>query len=177
MREADRDAFVVGAWLCRGAVAGILGVDPCDVVISRSCPDCEREHGKPVVVGAPVHVSVSHSRELVAVAATTSGPVGVDVEFIDPSVDLRSVARHVGIDPVGTSDRDIECFYRTWVRKESCVKATGEGLRRQLSEVVVSPADEPAALISYAGAPLAAWIGDFDVGPGYAAAVCILPIR
>jgi 4'-phosphopantetheinyl transferase len=65
-------------------------------------------------------------------------------------------------------------FFTYWCRKESVVKATGEGLRVPLSTVLVSPADGPARLRSYRGAPLPAAMVDVEVGDGYRGAVTVL---
>jgi 4'-phosphopantetheinyl transferase len=61
-----------------------------------------------------------------------------------------------------------------WCRKESVVKATGDGLRVLMREVVVSPAESPARLIRYPGRELVAWMTDLDLGPSYAAALTVL---
>jgi 4'-phosphopantetheinyl transferase len=77
-------------------------------VVTRACPDCDRPHGKPLVPDTGLHVSVSHSGDLVAVAVTTAAPVGIDVEL---GSDLG------------------------WCRWESVVKATGDGMRVPLFPV------------------------------------------
>lgn len=96
---ADRARFTAAAGLLRHAVRTHTGTNP---VVTRRCPDCDRPHGKPIVPGTGLHVSVSHSGDLVAVAVTAAAPVGIDVEL---GSDLG------------------------WSRWESVVKATGEGMR------------------------------------------------
>lgn len=87
--------------------ATFAGVD--DVRVVRACRSCGSDrHGKPQVVGAPVHVSLSRAAGLAVVAVTDAGPVGVDVE------------------PTASTTREVDVA--TWVRKESIVKATGHGL-------------------------------------------------
>src|SRR5882724_585210 len=87
-RAEDRERFVTAAGLLRRVVAERLGVAPGAVTVDRTCPDCDRPHGRPVIPGAGLEVSVSHSGDLVAVALVLgSSPVGVDVEALDPDPD------------------------------------------------------------------------------------------
>lgn len=139
-RDADsRSRFVVGAHLLRHAVEEETGVARDDFVVTRRCPDCGREHGRPVISPArpegsaavrDVEVSVSHSGPWVVVALSSGVPVGVDIEVEADGAttglrsDLVLHPREVERAPV-TSDR----LLRTWVRKEALLKATGDGLR------------------------------------------------
>jgi 4'-phosphopantetheinyl transferase len=119
-----------------------------------------------------VHVSVSHSGDRVAVAATAAAPVGVDVERVR---ELRLA--ELGAQTLGPGEwaTDLAEFFTYWARKESAVKATGDGLSVPLSGVLVSRPDEPARLLGYRARPdLVATMRDLDPGPGYAAAVTVL---
>src|SRR5262249_33864879 len=64
------------AELVLGLAAGLASV-PADSLRLGPGPG-----GRPVVRGAAVHVSVSHGRGVVAAAASTDFPVGVDVEAV-----------------------------------------------------------------------------------------------
>ncbi|MBB5873468.1 4'-phosphopantetheinyl transferase [Allocatelliglobosispora scoriae] len=170
-RDEDRDRFTVAAALLRLVVAGETGLDPAAVRVDRTCPGCAAQHGKPQIAGGAVHVSVSHSGDAVVLAVTRAAPIGVDVEVVGDR-DVTGLARTV----LGAAEpmrRDAD-FYTYWCRKEAIVKATGDGLRVPLIEVVVSAADEPARLVAYRGAPLAATLRDLSIDGGYAASVAIL---
>ena len=170
-RSADRARFVTAAALLRLVVAAKEHTDPRDLTVDRSCDRCGRPHGKPRITGSNLHVSLSHSGDMVALAVTRAAPVGIDVE--EKIVrDLSGLIRTV-VSPREVVDRP-EQLYSYWCRKEAVVKATGAGMRVPLIEVVVSAADEPARLISYRGAPLECAMLDLDCGPGYAAAVAVL---
>lgn len=171
-RPADRDRFTLAAALLRLAVAGATGRPPRAVRVERSCRDCGAPHGRPRLPGTGLHASVSHSAGRVAVALTRAAPVGVDVEQVRPTGDLAALARTVlaPTEPL----RDPADLFTYWCRKESVVKATGDGLQARLTEVVVGPADEPPRLVSYHGAALPAAVADVPAGPGYAAAVTVL---
>jgi 4'-phosphopantetheinyl transferase len=170
LRPADRSRFVLGVALVKFAVAGIAGLEPAAVHVDRRCDECGRPHGRPRLPGSDVHLSVSHSGALVVVALTRAGPVGVDVEHRDPARPAPPADVLTAAEPLGRP-QDLLIY---WCRKESVVKATGEGLRVPLQEVVVSPADGFPRLVSYQGRPLAASMADLDVGDSYAAALTVL---
>lgn len=171
LRAADRTRFATGAILLRRLVAAHTGVPPAEVVVDRRCPGCGRPHGRPRLPQADLHVSVSHSGDRVAVALARVGPVGVDVELIGDA-DVHGLGPQV-LAPEETI-RDARDFYTYWTRKESAVKATGDGLSAPLSQVRVSPPGDPAALLGYPGGPLAAWMTDLRPGAGYVGAVTVL---
>lgn len=170
-RADDRARFTVAAALLRLVLAAELRICAAAVPIDRTCTDCGRPHGKPRIVDHDVHVSVSHSGAKVAVGLTYVAPIGLDVEMISS----RAVE---GLEPFYLTPHEPvqqpEDFFTYWCRKESAVKATGDGMRTPLAEVRVSPANHPARLVSYRGRPLVAAIEDLPVGAGYAGAVSVL---
>lgn len=171
-RSDDRDRFTLGAALLRLAVGRWTGTEPSTVEVTRTCDECGRQHGRPRV-GHGVHASVSHSGDLVVVATTVSGPVGIDVEQIGaaPSPGLASaVCASTELASVVTPAD----FFTYWVRKEAYLKATGEGLRRDMTDVVVTPPGTAPALVALAGgsAPSCA-MAAVEVD-GYAGAVAVL---
>ncbi|CAN5922278.1 hypothetical protein BH11PSE3_BH11PSE3_34570 [soil metagenome] len=87
--------------------------------------------GKPVIRGASApHISISHTRSTIAVAASTVGPVGIDVEYRDPDRDLNRLAAAA----FGIAERravvahGASAFYRIWTLREAISKATGDGM-------------------------------------------------
>lgn len=182
-REQDRRRFLTGSWLLRQVAAIELGTDPEDVPVERRCPDCPKPHGKPFIRGTspPLHVSVSHSGDRVAVAVTTAGELGVDVEEV-PSTPVDELAE-CALSPaelkalyaVPEEDRRV-AFARVWTRKEAVLKATGHGLRVPPDQVEVTGPDEPPALLSWPLdiPPERVRIKALNPGPGYVAAVAIL---
>ena len=166
---ADRQRSTVAAALLRLVAGRRLGVPARELRIDRSCPDCDRQHGKPTVRDATdLHVSVSHSAELVVVAVTGAAPIGVDVEFMVER-DYAGLARSFLGD--GEHIDGADSFYRLWTRKEALVKATGDGLRMPLTNVVVGGSDRA---VSYAGAALSCCITGLQPRAGYIGAVAVL---
>jgi 4'-phosphopantetheinyl transferase len=171
-RSEDRSRFVTGAALLKLAVAEATGRARDDVVVDRTCDECGEPHGRPRISGSGLQVSVAHSGSVATVAITRAGPVGIDVERHaagwTPELSRRVLA------PSERIDSEAE-FLTYWCRKESVVKATGEGLRVPLPEVIVTPPDRPPALLSYRGNAVPATMCDLEVGyPGYTAALTVL---
>jgi 4'-phosphopantetheinyl transferase len=172
--ERHRAQFTVAAALLRLVVAPLTARMAAEVVVDRSCPSCGRQHGRPRLPGTGLHVSISHSGATVAVAVSSAGAVGVDVQqVVDDSVDelsplvlAESEAGHVA------AARD---FFTYWTRKEALVKATGDGVAVPLGEVVVSPPGTPPRLLGYPRpGGLAAQLRDLSPDPGYVGALAVL---
>jgi 4'-phosphopantetheinyl transferase len=151
------------------------------VAIDRTCPDCERPHGRPRLPGTGLHVSVAHSGDWVAVALTEVAPVGVDVEQVI-DIDVSALAKSVLDTDESAGLQSIRNFFVYWTRKESALKATGDGLTVPMNRVLVSAPDEPAELLGYPGRQragrLVARMCDLVPGPGrgegYVAALTVL---
>ena len=100
-------------------------------------------------------------------------PVGVDVERLDSGADLEALADQA-LSPVearrarGASGRlDSVDFFRCWSRKESVLKATGDGLRVPMHHLHLSAPDEPPVVHSWEGRPqMPARIRIVDLNPG-----------
>jgi 4'-phosphopantetheinyl transferase len=174
-RAEDRARSVVAAALLRLIVAPLLDRSPADVPVTRACPSCDRPHGRPVIAGSPWHVSVSHSGDRIGVAVTDRAPVGVDVEAVS-RFDSLALASSV-LAPSEAPFEDMRGFLRYWCRKESVLKATGDGLRVPLRSVVVSSPQCPPRLIAFESRPevvSAASVYDLDPGEGHMAALTVL---
>jgi 4'-phosphopantetheinyl transferase len=185
LRQADRDRFALGAVLLRAAAGRRLGWPPGRIAVDRNCDQCGRQHGRPRLAQAPgLHVSVTHSGTIVAVALTCAGAVGVDVEAVGEPGTGPPIATGLLIDAVCTpaERREVHSaadFYAYWTRKEAVLKATGEGLRRPMIDVHVSPPGAAPRLLALAGQPAPCQpapcqLTDLDAAPGYRAAAAVL---
>ncbi len=67
-------------------------------------------------------------------------------------------------------------FYSYWTRKEAVLKATGEGLRRPMTDIVVTPPDVAPSLLALgpAKSPPLCRMAEVSVGDGYVGAVAVL---
>jgi len=143
VNERDRRRYVVG----RGSLRMLLGEytrdDPARVALT-TLPG-----GKPVLVSEdewrPLHFNVSHCGEL-ALFAFADREVGIDVERLAPTSDMEQVAAHffsvdevVAFGQLAGLERT-RFFFRTWVRKEAYVKATGDGFAIDPARISVAGA-------------------------------------
>ncbi len=189
-RDEDRERFLVGCALAKTVLAGYAGLRPADVRFDRTCPQCGRPHGKPIVAGSAFSHSVTHSGDLVAVAvAVARTPVGVDVEQLDGRVrplggggETQALARLVLADDeraalaaVRPSARARE-FLTAWTRKEAVTKATGDGLRVSFSDVIIATDEGAPRLVAwpYPQPPDTVSLMDLEAAAGYVAALAVL---
>lgn len=133
--EKDRSVFVAAHALLRHALGLIFEKG---AIRFRA-----NAHGKPeldLTFEHDVHFNLSHTRGMAVCAICRGDPVGVDVEAMDRSVDIETLARqyfaaseHELI--VGAPlQRRMEIFFRLWTLKEAMVKAIGTGLAVPLQE-------------------------------------------
>ncbi|WP_372494641.1 4'-phosphopantetheinyl transferase family protein [Pseudarthrobacter humi] len=138
-KTGDRGRFTTSTVLAKRAIAAELGINPRCVELDRRCEHCSADHGRPRVPGSGLHLSIAHASDVVGVAITRSGPIGLDVEP-DAGDDLRDLAGQL----LGDGERAATPVdvLRYWVRKEAAVKATGDGIGIGLRDVVVSGPEE-----------------------------------
>lgn len=125
------------------------------------------ERGKPYFLDFPdLHFNLSHSGPL-AMAAFSDFELGCDIQMLRKA-DLRLVDRFFSREEADLihsfkegEERDRH-FCDTWTLKESFVKATGEGLGRQLDSFCVLPGQRPENYCFYS----------WQI-PGASAAVCV----
>ena len=100
--------------------------------------------GCPIIEDGSYFVSVSHSGDLVAVAVSSTSPVGVDVERIVSRRSLDSIARR-SMDPSeyeifisSEEEKKLSLFYKYWTIKEAYGKMTGKGLGGSPGSIIIT---------------------------------------
>jgi 4'-phosphopantetheinyl transferase len=97
------------------------------------------EHGKPFIPGGP-EFNISHSEDMVVLAVTRSGAVGIDIEKIRP-VPIEDFSRYVpeaaDLREKYDADHVKSLFFDCWTQKEAVLKGYGTGLLAPLEEVAV----------------------------------------
>ena len=121
-----------------------LGVPPGELVIGRVCEHCgDPSHGRPVVAGAPIVFSLSHSggRGLLALTTEAGAALGVDIEQARPRRDLGALAARV-LNPAeyerfraASPEERLHVFLAQWTAKEAQLKARGTGITRAMRTV------------------------------------------
>jgi 4'-phosphopantetheinyl transferase len=92
------------------------------------------QHGKPELAPpwSGLQTSLSHSQDMIAAAISTGRPVGVDIQYLVPGLEVAGLSARffppdeaayvaAGRDAGARADR----FARLWARKEAVVKAAG----------------------------------------------------
>lgn len=124
-RPERRRQFVAGRALLRRALGQLLDTEPAAVLLQ------ERLGLAPALLhpgSAGVGFSISHSGSIIACAASTTSPVGLDVERADPARDLLALAGQAF--PPPDVERLRACsgaertrqFYRMWCLQEARIK-------------------------------------------------------
>jgi 4'-phosphopantetheinyl transferase len=172
----DRAAVAAVLLLARTAAAEACGLPVDAVRVDRRCLRCgATTHGVPRVrradCGPVPHLSLSRCADLVAVAVTGAGPVGLDLERAD--ADPGGATARVALAPGDTGGP-----LRTWVRKEAVLKAAGTGLAvdpRAFRVVDAADGGRPE-VVGDAPAPPAGtgwWLTDLDLGAAHLGAVAL----
>lgn len=131
--------------------------------------------GRPWVPRGDIHVSISHHAGRTAVAATTLGPIGIDIETVR-RVPARALAER-WFDPAEAryvaglpEHAQSDAFLRLWTLKEAVGKALGVGLRGGGMRRVVGFPPPPQRSIAPRAEPSAERLAD----PGDGAGVLLL---
>jgi 4'-phosphopantetheinyl transferase len=181
-QDIDKRRFLTGRVLAKTVTAERLGLAVEDVSFDATCDDCGKPHGRPRVPGAPLMLSISHSGDLIGVAATAGTPVGLDVETATRRADdslieyALSPAERAAVSGLLPEQRTT-AFFTYWTRKEAVMKATGKGLKIPLQSITFSGHDEEARLVFSGDAaldPARTRLVDLKAAEGYRAAVALL---
>lgn len=155
----------------RGIVRTVLGAYV--AIDAAGLPLGVGAHGKPFVdlPEAPAF-NVTHSGERLIVAVTASFAVGVDVERVDPRLDVEAIASRflpgdetaelLALPPVV---RNV-AFLRLWTRREALLKARGCGFATSVSD-----AFGPLSRLRDSLWDGICTLTDLDAGPGYVGAL------
>ncbi|MGN1077613.1 MAG: 4'-phosphopantetheinyl transferase family protein [Candidatus Gallimonas sp.] len=142
-------------------------------VPERECVYALSAHGKPYFANAPeIRFSLSHSGDY-ALLALSDGEVGCDLEKMR-AVDMRLCGRAFSPADLalldGAAEKE-ETFFRLWTRRESLVKATGEGVFSHLSVGLGEKVNLPA---EWGGA---CYVKEYPAPSGYKIACCAFAPR
>ncbi|OZC02591.1 4'-phosphopantetheinyl transferase family protein [Rubricoccus marinus] len=135
-----RIGFVLGRTAARTLIGEALGVAP------EAAPLAVAASGAPVVVGAPLYVSIGHAGrgEAIGGAVLAETPVGFDLERIlprHPGLWRRMLApeEHALLDALGGPTDEAQTLL--WSLKEAVLKGCQTGLRAGMRSVTLSEHD------------------------------------
>ncbi len=120
--EKSRRQSLAGEWLAKKLIAEQFGL--------KNAVICRDISGKPYVKDSDIFISITHSDNLIAVAADKAA-VGIDAEKIKPN-SLKLIDRiclpdekdYINADKA----RSLYRFYEIWTAKEACFKKQGSGI-------------------------------------------------
>jgi len=172
-RDADRYRGLVAALLPRLLIAHRTGQPLSAIRFERS------PAGKPFYpADTDFHFNLSHSGHYVALAVGTA-PVGVDIEQLRPTMDWDAIAKRFftaeeqrWLATAGEAERQ-QRFIALWSRKESLLKATGEGIAGGLSSFsAIAGDDQDDAEIAIPHRGRTWFLRSYAAPPGYGLALC-----
>ena len=114
----------------------------------------KNEHGKPYMVGHPIHYNISHSGQYV-VLVTANSEVGVDVQEKKPAR-MEAMAKRFFVreewqafSACDSEEEKKDLFYHIWCRKEAYGKCLGTGLNTEVLQTNVLMDLENVQFIEY----------------------------
>lgn len=142
-QQDDRDRYLGGRALAKLAAARFCQISWQEVSVilhASGKPGISLESANIV----PPSISISHAGDLVAVAISFDGDIGIDVELLHDDVNIADLAKVVCsaseiAEIYRATDKTLaQRFYAFWVLKEACLKATGEGLTVDARQLIFS---------------------------------------
>jgi len=135
--EKDRAVYITAKYLLRNLIGGYLGLVPERIKFEYS------KYGKPYFSNKEVlDFNVSHSGNQILIGFAKKNIIGVDIEKIKENFDPLELAKNFFSKEeiaILESEPDVySSFYRCWTRKESFIKAVGEGLSYPLDSFAVT---------------------------------------
>lgn len=168
LREEPGRRWVTARWALRRVLESYLGEPAAEIELELG------ERGKPRLRnGDGIEFNLSRSNGLALVAVVEGREVGVDVELIEPDRDLVALAERA-LDPedvaavqAASEPERPAVFYAAWTRHEARLKCLGTGLGATAS-LQLTPSEGANCRLAEDAA-----VENFDVAPGYAAAVAV----
>ncbi|MEM6380121.1 MAG: 4'-phosphopantetheinyl transferase superfamily protein [Bacteroidota bacterium] len=176
--EKDQRQYIVARSTLRRLLGQYLNRTPESIVLAKHSKE------KPYLPHHSFEFNVSHAGDW-AVFAFSHHPIGIDIEVINPTLDLETMATQFfapaevqAFLSISKPDRP-QAFFNAWTRKEAFIKAIGDGLATPLDQFEVSlKAGEPTKLqtMRLQGIDLRDWeLKAFDLVEGYCGAVAYNP--
>lgn len=148
--DNDSQNFIAARGILRSLVGKYLEINPAEISFQYN------EFGKPGIANnTPLHFNISHSQNMALFAFTNNFDVGVDVEFVNPNIEVKDIAKNffskneiIKLLSLPEEQQALG-FFNCWTRKEAFIKAVGEGLSFPLDQFEVSlEPDKPAKLLA-----------------------------
>jgi|HubBroStandDraft_1064217.scaffolds.fasta_scaffold124174_2 4'-phosphopantetheinyl transferase len=178
--ERDRNRFIIVRGILRALLGSYVTVAPEKLKFAYG------PNGKPVLADMPgpdtLHFNLAHSGDLMVIALTRAGAIGIDVEQVRLMHDTENIAARFFSSNEATKlkalskGQQTEAFFNLWTRKEACLKAMGEGLSDEMIrqiEATFLPGEAPRVVAISGNAQTAAsWtLKEFVPATGFVVAI------
>jgi 4'-phosphopantetheinyl transferase len=146
----DSRNFIIARGILRSLIGKYLKIKPAEISFRYS------EFGKPGIAdNHSLQFNISHSKNIALFAFIKKLNVGVDVEFVNPDIEVKDIAEKffspnevLNLYALPEKQHTLG-FFNCWTRKEAFIKAVGEGLSFPLNKFEVSlEPDKPAKLLA-----------------------------
>lgn len=125
----DQKQWAISRGILRSLLGMYLGLRPRNIEILYGL------WGKPRLLDKlSLYFNVSHSKDYVIYALSSKYEVGIDLEYIDPSIDIDTMAPSILSSPQELNywqtvkkGEKISAFFKLWVCKEAFLKTYGKG--------------------------------------------------
>ena len=167
------DRYIATRGLLRRTLAAYLQADPASLQFETGA------YGKPGLVGGGLYFNLSHTADSLLIAVANFADIGIDIEAIKSRNGLLGIAERCfsarefdGWQRL-SPDRQLECFYRLWTKKEAFVKAVGRGIALGVEQCEVELEKGGGLLaIPEEYGPASGWtVSELPVGEGVCAAL------
>lgn len=123
-----RDKYIMSHGILRHILSYYTIQYPQDIVFTYN------KYGKPFLKNSNIHFNMSHSHNMVSYIVALNYRVGIDIELRDNNLDVQELSNLV-LTPRESkyfsnlnSQEKLSFFYYIWTKKESLIKANGQGL-------------------------------------------------
>jgi 4'-phosphopantetheinyl transferase len=161
--EADRRRAFTSSLIKYYYLPQFFGISPNAIQIVTNA------FGRPTLIGelAKYDFNISHSGDYVLVGITDQGRIGVDIEQINPKIEIAEISEMV-FSPSEQQlvGNDLSRFYTMWSKKEAYLKASGKGFFEQYQNTSFNLAQIEKTSHSQ--------IAYYSVIPNHYIAVCLL---
>ena len=146
----DSRNFIVARGILRSLIGKYLEINPAEISFQYN------KFGKPgIAYNNSLQFNISHSKNIALFAFTKRFNIGIDVEFVNPNIEVKDIASNFFstneiTNLLALPDKDQALgFFNCWTRKEAFIKAVGEGLSFPLDKFEVSlEPGKPAKLLA-----------------------------
>lgn len=138
-------------------------------------------YGKPYIVDSQavgLQFNLAHANDYAIYAFTKGYPLGVDLESESQKIDKQGIAKRILTEKEyrywneKSHDEKWRLFYQAWVRKESAVKALGQGLHYPLSKFEIDLGQAGMRKITLDGR--CGYLQDLAILPGFQSSLTVL---